>query len=73
MLFRSVPRTSTFALKNETLPFALALADKGYKQALLDDHHLLNGLNVHKGHITCEAVANDLGYRYKPAVEALEL
>jgi len=69
----AVPRTSTFALNNATLPFALALADKGYKQALLDDTHLLNGLNVHKGHITCEAVANDLGYRYKSAIEALDL
>lgn len=69
----AVPRTSTFALNNATLPFALAIADKGYKQALLDDPHLLNGLNVHKGYITYEAVANDLGYRYKPAREALEL
>lgn len=69
----AVPRTSTFALNNATLPFTLALADKGYKQALLDDPHLLNGLNVHKGHITYEAVANDLGYRYKSAKEALEL
>ena len=68
----AVPRTSTFALNNATLPFTLALADKGYKQALLDDVHLLNGLNVHKGLITYEAVANDLGYRYKPALEALE-
>jgi len=68
----AVPRTSAFALNNATLPFTLALADKGYKQALLDDPHLLNGLNVHKGHITYEAVANDLGYRYKPAREALE-
>lgn len=68
----AVPRTSTFALNNATLPFALALADKGYKQALIEDPHLLNGLNVHKGHITYEAVANDLGYRYKPALEAIE-
>lgn len=69
----AVPRTSAFALNNATLPFTLALADKGYRQALLDDPHLLNGLNVHKGYITYEAVANDLGYRYKPAREALEL
>lgn len=67
----AVPRTSAFALNNATLPFTLALANKGYKQALLDDAHLLNGLNVHKGHITYEAVANDLGYRYKPALEAI--
>lgn len=69
----AVPRTSTFALNNATLPFTLALANKGYQQALLDDPHLLNGLNVHKGFITYEAVANDLGYRYKPAAEALNL
>jgi len=69
----AVPRTSAFALNNATLPFALALANKGYKKALLDDPNLLNGLNVHKGHITYEAVANDLGLRYMPALEALEL
>ncbi|MBR9867051.1 MAG: alanine dehydrogenase [Oceanospirillales bacterium] len=59
-----VARTSTFALTNATLPFALALANKGYKQALLDDPHLRDGLNVHRGNITCEAVARDLGYDY---------
>lgn len=67
----AVPRTSAFALNNATLPFTLSIANKGVKQALLDNPHLLNGLNVHKGCITCEAVANDLGYRYKPALEAL--
>lgn len=67
----AVPRTSAFALNNATLPFALALADKGYKKALLDDAHLLNGLNVHKGQITYEAVAKDLGYKYVPAKEAI--
>ena len=66
-----VPRTSTFALNNATLPFTLALADKGYKQALLDDPHLLEGLNVHAGRVTYEAVAKDLGYDYQPALEAL--
>lgn len=68
----AVPRTSAFALNNATLPFVLTIADKGYKKALLDNLHLLAGLNVHKGLITCEAVANDLGYRYTPAKEALE-
>jgi len=68
----AVPRTSTFALNNATLPFTLALANKGYKKALLDDVNLLNGLNVCRGHITYEAVANDLGYRYKPAIEAIQ-
>lgn len=63
----AVPRTSTLALNNATLPFVLALADKGYRQAMLDDPHLMNGLNVHSGHVTCEAVANDLGMTYTPA------
>lgn len=53
----AVARTSTFALNNATLPFTLALANKGWKQALLDDEHLLNGLNVCEGKITYEAVA----------------
>ena len=68
----AVPRTSTFALNNATLPFTLALADKGAKQAMLDDPHLLEGLNVHRGMVTYEDVARDLGYDYVPAVEALE-
>ena len=64
-------RTSTFALNNATLPFSVALADKGYKQALADDRHLLEGLNVHHGNITYEAVARDLGHPYQPASEAI--
>ncbi len=67
----AVARTSTFALNNATLPFAVALADKGYKQALRDDPHLLNGLNVHQGKVTYEAVARDLGLDYQPAAEAV--
>jgi alanine dehydrogenase len=66
-----VARTSTFALTNATLPFAVQLANKGYKQALLDDPHLMNGLNVHEGKVTYEAVAQDLGYPYVPAAEAI--
>ncbi len=66
-----VPRTSTFALNNATLPFTLALADKGYRQALVDDPHLRNGLNVHRGAITCRAVAEELGYDYVPADRVL--
>jgi alanine dehydrogenase len=62
-----VARTSTFALTNATLPFILNLANKGYKQALKDDKHLRNGLNVHRGDITFEAVANNLGYEYVTA------
>ncbi|MFQ5785421.1 MAG: alanine dehydrogenase [Alphaproteobacteria bacterium] len=67
----AVARTSTFALNNATLPFAVALADKGYKQALRDDPHLMNGLNVHHGAITYQAVADDLGHPYQPAAEAV--
>ena len=68
----AVPRTSTFALNNVTLPFVLALADKGTLQALEDDPHLLEGLNVHRGRVTYEDVARDLGYDYVPAREAIE-
>jgi alanine dehydrogenase len=66
-----VARTSTFALTNATLPFAVQLANKGARQAMLDDPHLLAGLNVHAGKITYKAVAEDLGYAYVPAAEAL--
>lgn len=57
----AVPRTATFALNHATLPFVLALADKGWHQALADDPHLAKGLNVHDGRITCPAVAQALG------------
>jgi alanine dehydrogenase len=56
-----VARTSTFALNNATLPFMLALADKGPVKAMLDDPHLLAGLNVHKGKLTYAAVGEALG------------
>jgi alanine dehydrogenase len=59
-----VPRTSTFALNNATLPYGLALADKGWKKALADDPHLRNGLNVAYGHVTCKPVAEALGLPY---------
>jgi alanine dehydrogenase len=61
----AVPRTSTFALNHATLPFVLALADKGWRQALRDDPHLRAGLNVCAGQVTCAEVAEALGY---PAV-----
>lgn len=67
----AVPKTSTFALNNATLPFVLSLVTKGIKLALLSDGHLLNGLSVHKGMITYEAVARDLGYEYVTATDAL--
>jgi alanine dehydrogenase len=62
----AVARTSTYALNNVTLPHALAIADKGWQQALRDDPHLAAGLNVHAGKVTYEAVAHDLGYEYVP-------
>jgi alanine dehydrogenase len=60
----AVPRTSTFALNNATLPYIIQLANKGYQQALLDDEHFLNGLNVINGKVTCESVAQALGFDY---------
>ena len=66
-----VARTSTFALNNATMPFVLTLANKGYKAALMDDVNLRNGLNVHDGMVTIQAVAQALGYNYVDAVTAL--
>ena len=57
----AVARTSTIALNNATLPFAIALADKGLQRALRDDAHLLHGLNVHAGKVTYQAVADAFG------------
>ncbi|MEM6579147.1 MAG: alanine dehydrogenase, partial [Pseudomonadota bacterium] len=57
----AVARTSTIALGNATMPFMLALADKGWQQACRDDPHLLNGLNVHAGQLTYYAVGKALG------------
>jgi alanine dehydrogenase len=62
----AVSRTSTYALNNVTLPHALAIADKGWKVALRDDAHLAEGLNVHGGKVSYEAVARELGYEYTP-------
>jgi len=53
----AVARTATLALNNATLPFVLALAEKGIKKAILDDHHLLNGLNVYRGALVAPEVA----------------
>jgi alanine dehydrogenase len=68
----AVPRTSTFALNNATLPFARRLADHGWKAAMQADPHLANGLNVHAGHVTNEAVARELGLTYTPVSEVLK-
>ena len=67
-----VARTSTFALTNATLPYVLRLADQGYRQALLDDAHLREGLNVHAGAITHPAVADALQLPYQPSLDALQ-
>ena len=67
----AVPRTSTFALNNATLPFVLALANKGWRQACTDDAHLRAGLNVHAGKVTCAAVAQAQGSAYQAAEDAL--
>jgi alanine dehydrogenase len=60
----AVARTSTFALNNATLPFILALANKGPEAALADDPHLRAGLNVYRGRIAHPAVAAALGEPY---------
>ena len=59
-----VPRTSTFALNQATLPFLVKLANKGYQKALGEDKNFLAGLNVHKGMVTYKAVANAFGHNY---------
>jgi alanine dehydrogenase len=69
----AVARTSTFALNNATLPFAVALANKGWRKALADDPHLKNGLNVHRGRIAHKAVAEALRLPYTPAEDAIGL
>lgn len=67
----AVARTSTFALNNVTLPYILKLADKGYKAALQEDEHLLHGLNVYRGQVTCEEVAEALNLSYVSPAQAI--
>jgi alanine dehydrogenase len=67
----AVPRTSTFALNNATLPFVLMLADHGLREALSLDEDLTNGLNIHAGMVTHPAVAEALGREYVTAKAAL--
>jgi alanine dehydrogenase len=69
----AVARTSTIALNNATLPFAVALANKGYRRACSDDIHLRHGLNIHAGKLTYKAVSDALKLKYTPAEEALGL
>jgi alanine dehydrogenase len=68
----AVPRTSTYALNNATLPFTLALADKGWRDAVRNDPHLKHGLNIVDGRITHEAVADALGLDYTVADTLLD-
>lgn len=67
----AVARTSTYALNNVTMYHALKIANLGANDALLNDQHLLNGLNVHMGMITCKPVADALGYDYVSGQKAL--
>ncbi len=69
----AVARTSTFALNNATLPFALVLADKGYRRALAEDPHLKAGLNVAGGKVTCKPVAEAQGLAFTAPEEAIGL
>jgi alanine dehydrogenase len=68
----AVPRTSTLALTNATLPFVKAVATLGWREALRQDQYLAQGLNVHAGHVNYQAVADDLGYTYLSAEDALK-
>ncbi|WP_423140947.1 alanine dehydrogenase [Parablastomonas sp. CN1-191] len=67
----AVARTSTYALNNVTLPHALRIADRGWKAALAADPHLAEGLNVHEGQVTYQAVAEELGYAHRPVADVL--
>jgi alanine dehydrogenase len=69
----AVARTSTIALGNATMPFMMALADKGWKDACAADPHLMNGLNTHKGKLTYEAVGTALGMDTITPAQALEI
>ncbi len=68
----AVPHTSTYALTNVTLPYAVALADKGWREALRADHALLLGLNVQGGHVTYAAVAEAFGMPFVPASQVVQ-
>jgi alanine dehydrogenase len=67
----AVPNTSTYALTNATLPYAVAIADKGWQQALRDDRALALGLNAHAGRLTNAPVAEAHGMSSVPLEEAL--
>ncbi len=69
----AVPRTSTFALTNATLPYALALANKGFERAISEDPGLAEGVNTFAGKLTYEAVATSQGLEYTPLDSLLDL
>ena len=68
----AVARTSTYALTNATLPFVMALADKGWRKAMLDDPYLREGLNIHERQVTHPAVAAVFGLHYSPPLSVLD-
>jgi alanine dehydrogenase len=67
----AVPRTSTYALTNATLPFVMALAEKGWRRAMLEDPHLREGLNIHGHQITHPAVAQAFGMPHTQSTQVL--
>jgi len=67
----AVPRTSTFALTNVTLPFALKLAERGLEEAAKRDPNLKNGINTYKGNVTYRAIAEDQDLAYTPIDDLL--
>ena len=67
----AVPRTSTYALTNATLPFVMALAEKGWRRAMQDDPHLREGLNIQDRQVTHPAVAQAFGMRHVPAAQVV--
>ena len=69
----AVPRTSTFALTNATLPYALELANKGFEKAVADDHSLAEGVNTYAGKLTYEAVAESQGIEFTPLGDLVDL
>ena len=68
----AVPRTSTIALTNVTIPYAVEIANKGVRKAITESEALKCGVNVLNGEITFEAVAKDLGYQYVTVEDAFE-
>jgi alanine dehydrogenase len=68
----AVPRTTTFALTNVTISYALAMANHGVMAAIAGDPSLAKGVNVFRGHVTHEAVARDLNYPYHPLSKVLK-